>query len=93
MRLLVLGLLVLLAGCTRELGYAGKNPGAVQCSGKATITITGAAAIGPGGTETGDGTVIFDCGSGAYLEQGLPSITAPPPGTISVPAASPAAAK
>ena len=70
-------LLLSLTGCERELGYAGRNPGAVQCRGKATINITGQGAIGPGPTNQGAGSITFDCGDGAYLEQGAPSITAP----------------
>ena len=89
MRKLVVAIAALLSGCaSHELGYAGTHPGAIECNGKASISITGAAALGPGGTETGNGSVIFDCGSGAYLKQGPPSVTNNVPSNVpTVPAA------
>lgn len=66
---------LLLAGCTKQLGYAGKNPGGISCKGKATVSIQGNANIGAGvgGSATDNGSVTFDCGeSGAYIIQGAP---------------------
>ena len=71
-------LLLSLTSCTHELGYAGKNPGAVECAGKATMSFTGQGAFGPGGSANNAGSITFDCGSGAYLKQGQPDITNPP---------------
>jgi hypothetical protein len=62
-------------GCTKQLGYAGKNPGGISCKGKATVSIQGNANIGAGvgGSATDNGSVTFDCGeSGAYIIQGPP---------------------
>ncbi len=77
--------LVLLPTCSHTLGYAGKNPGAVECKGKASMSFTGSGYLGAGvgGTEINGGSITFDCGpDGAYLKQGLPAIADP----ISVPA-------
>lgn len=72
------GVAVVLAGCalgSRDMGYAGKNPGVVSCGGKAVITIQGSLAIGSGitGGGTDNGTISFDCGNGAWIKQGLPT--------------------
>ncbi len=53
--------LLLLTGCN----IAQKNPGAVQCVGKATLAGNGAVAI-----YSGAGMLSFDCGSGAFIRQG-----------------------
>ncbi len=53
--------LLLLTGCN----IAQKNPGAIQCVGKATLAGNGAVAI-----YSGAGMLSFDCGSGAFLRQG-----------------------
>lgn len=82
MRTFVIGAVLLLCGCSHELGYAGKNPGAMECKGKATVTIQGGAGVGAGvtGTELNAGSIIFDCGpEGAYFRQGLPEIVNPAP--------------
>ena len=78
MKNIVVFLAFLLAGCDKELGYAGKNPGAVECAGKATMSFTGQGAFGPGGSGNNAGSITFDCGAGAYIKQGTPDITDPP---------------
>ncbi len=59
MRALVL--LLLLTACN----IAQQHPGAIQCTGKATLAGNGAVAI-----YSGAGMLSFDCGSGAFLRQG-----------------------
>lgn len=73
------GLLVMIlssASCAHSLGYAGKNPGAVECYGKATITGSGqgALAMGYSGTETNAFTLTFDCGDKAGFKQYNPNV-------------------
>jgi hypothetical protein len=70
-----------LSACAHELGVAGRNPGAYECKGKAVISFQGSGGVGAGivGSEMNSGSVTFDCGpDGAYLKQGLPSITDAP---------------
>ena len=66
MRRLILGLVVLVAeGCTA--GITGNGGGLAidrgfECSGKGTLS-----AIAAVGVVNGNGSVSFDCGSGAYI--------------------------
>jgi hypothetical protein len=71
MRFLLFILPLCAMGCAHTLGYAGKNPGAMECYGKASITVTGSGSIaaGYGGTELNSGSIQFDCGDGAGLKQ------------------------
>ena len=67
-----------LSGCgflARDIGYAGANPGSMECSGKAVITAQGSTTLsaGLGGSGMNGGTITFDCGSGAYFKQGSPA--------------------
>ncbi len=75
----VAAVLMLLPACSHTLGYAGKNPGAVECKGKAVVTVQGNGFAGAGvmGGEINAGSVTFDCGDGAWLKQGLPAIADP----------------
>lgn len=57
-------ILLLLVGCA-ACSQAAKNPGAIQCVGKATLAGNGAVAI-----YNGAGMLSFDCGAGAFIRQG-----------------------
>lgn len=61
--ILLVAAVAALTGCAHSLGYAGKNPGAVECDGKAVISFSGSGAltVGYGGTETNAGAISFDC--------------------------------
>jgi len=69
MRFVAILILTVLAGCN----VAAKNPGAIQCQGKATLTAVGSVTM----LGAGDGTVTFDCGDGAFIRQGA-DVTPPP---------------
>jgi len=69
--LLVLAFVVVqLAGCSAAKQY----PGSISCKGKATLAANG------GGTMigSGEGSVMFDCGDGAYISQGPPAAPVTP---------------
>jgi hypothetical protein len=77
--------LVLLGGCSgleQNLGNAGANPGGVDCGGKGIISIVGNVSTFAGI----NGSVTFDCGTGAYFRQGVPGS---PVGPIASPASAP----
>jgi hypothetical protein len=61
-------------GCAHALGYAGANPGAIECSGKGSITGTGSmsAGAGVGGAGMNTFTVQADCGDGFVFKQYKP---------------------
>jgi hypothetical protein len=66
---------VFLSGCaSHDIGYSGQHPGAIECTGKAVVTFSGTLNMGSGVTGTGsdNGTITFDCGSGASIKQGPP---------------------
>lgn len=73
---IILGLSLLVAGCAHTMGYAGKNPGYIKCSGKGTITGTGSASAGAGigGSEMNNFSITADCGDGFTFEQGMPGM-------------------
>ena len=51
----------------KDLGTAGMSPGGIECAGKFTMSIVGAAGFGGG-----SGSISGDCGPGAYIRQGKP---------------------
>lgn len=75
-----LALLLLLGGCAHTLGYGGKNPGAIECDGEASISLqgSGAIAIGYGGTELNGASVQFKCNKGV-IRQYNPTTPLPAP--------------
>ena len=71
-----LGAVVALGGCSgvsKDLGAAGKAPGIYVCAGQGAISASGQVAVMPGIS----GSIMFNCGQGAYFGQGYPSATLP----------------
>jgi hypothetical protein len=65
-----------LSGCgaiTKDLGNAGKAPGIYVCAGKGTISVVGQVGMFGGA----NGSITYDCGTGAYVGQGYPAANLP----------------
>jgi hypothetical protein len=93
----LLAMTLLMSGCAfmaHDIGFAGKNPGSMECKGKAVVTVQGSMTAGSGimGSGINGGTVTFDCGDGAFIKQGPPTTdpavqgqSPAPPATVTSP--------
>lgn len=59
--------LVACAPITRDLSSAGKGAGMYFCAGQGSVSVVGQASM-----VSGNGSVTFNCGQGAYFGQGYP---------------------